>query len=68
METLGAFTLDVLPKASFGEIAWFGLALGFDHFHVCGYKPINSLNVLVNIMKSDVNSILFATVAFTLAE
>lgn len=22
-ETLGAFTLDLLPKASFGEIAWF---------------------------------------------
>ena len=38
-ETLGAFTLDLLPKASLGEIAWFGLALGFDYFHVCGYPP-----------------------------
>ena len=26
-KTLGAFTLDLLPKASLGEIAWFGLAL-----------------------------------------
>ena len=67
-ETLRAFALDFLPKASFGEIAWFGLALGFDHFHVCGYTPINALNVLVSIMKSDVNSILFVTVVFTLAE
>ena len=61
-ETLGAFTLDLLPKASLGEIAWFVLALGFDYFHVCGYTPINALNVVVNIMKSDVNSKTFSTV------
>ena len=24
---------------------------GFDYFHVCGYTPINALNILVNIMK-----------------
>ena len=42
-ETLGAFTLDRLPKASLGEISWFVLALGFDYFHVCGYTPINAL-------------------------
>ena len=61
-ETLGAFTLDLLPKASLGEIAWFGVALGLDYFHVCGYTPINALNVLVNIMKSDLNSKTFSTV------
>ena len=61
-ETLGAFTQDLLPKASLGEIAWFGLALGFDYVHVCSYTPINALNVLVNIMKSDVNSKTFSTV------
>ena len=44
------------------EIAWSGVALGFDYFHVCGYTPINALNVLVNIMKSDVNSKTFSTV------
>ena len=27
LKTLGAFILDLLPKASLGEIAWFGLAL-----------------------------------------
>ena len=61
-ETLGAFTLDLLPKASLGEIAWFGLTLGLDYFHVCAYPPINALNVLVNIMKSDLNSKTFSTV------
>ena len=52
----------VRPKASLGEIAWFVLALGFNYFHVFGYTPINALNVLVNIMKSDVNSKTFPTV------
>ena len=61
-ETLGAYTLDLLPKASLTEIAWFGIALCFDYFHVCGYTPIIALNVLVNIMKSDVNSKTFPTV------
>ena len=61
-ETLGEFTLDLLPKASLGEIAWFGLTLGLDYFHVCAYPPINALNVLVNIMKSDLNSKTFSTV------
>ena len=61
-ETLGEFTLDLLPKASLGEIAWFVLALGFNYFHVFGYTPINALNVLVNIMKSDINSKTFSTV------
>ena len=28
------------PTAPLGEIAWLGLALGLDHFHFCGYKPI----------------------------
>ena len=61
-ETVGAFTLDFLLRASLGEVAWFSLALGFDYFHVCGYTPTNALNVLVNIMKSDVNSKTFPTV------
>ena len=67
-ETLRAFTLDRLPKASLEEIASFGLALGFDYFHICGYTPINVLNVLVSIviMKSDVNSKTFWTVFTTL--
>ena len=36
-----AVTLEVFPKASYGEIAWVGLALGFDHFHIYGHIAIN---------------------------
>ena len=38
---IGAVPLDLFLKAPLWEIAWIGLALGlalgFDHFHVCGY-------------------------------
>ena len=37
----GAVTLEVLSKASYGGIAWVGLALGFDHFHICCHIGIN---------------------------
>ena len=37
----GAVTLEVFPKASYGEIAWAGFALGFDHFDICGHIAIN---------------------------
>ena len=30
------------PKSSLGETAWNRLALGFGHFHVCGYTPFIS--------------------------
>ena len=33
---IGAVTLDLFLKAPF----WIGLAVGFDHFHVCGYTSI----------------------------
>ena len=39
--SLGAVTLDLSPKAPHGEIAWVGVALGFDHFHVCCHIAIN---------------------------
>ena len=37
----GSVSLEVFPKASYGEIAWVGFALGFDHFDICGHIPIN---------------------------
>ena len=40
--TVGAVTLDILSKASNGEIVWVGFTLGFDRFHVCSYTAINS--------------------------
>ena len=41
VKNLGAFVLDLFPKAPLGEMVGFGFALGFDFFHVCGYTVIN---------------------------
>ena len=38
---IGVVPLNLFLKVLLWEIAWIGLALGFDHFHVCGYTAIN---------------------------
>ena len=40
INAIGVVTLDVFPRATHGEIAWDGFALGFDHVHVCGHTTI----------------------------
>ena len=34
-------TPNLFPKGPFGVRTWTGLALGSDHFHICGFTPIN---------------------------
>ena len=44
---IGAFVLDLFPKAALAEMAGFGFTLGFDFFHVCGYTVIIIIIIII---------------------
>ena len=47
---IGAFVLDLFPKAALAEMAGFGFTLGFDFFHVCGYTVIIIIILIIIII------------------